>query len=140
MEEVTAPLPLLPKRRRRVMTMKMIIKNYKAPLPVLSLQKSQISNGMMSLDSKVPKKLSRKLSSFLLSSQNFSKAAESLGQVSFCTDPQELVSLSSLKLVLPNVTPLSLQFLHPISSPNGKVSPKDSSKICSRWLERRSPP
>ena len=89
------------------------------------LRKNQILSGAMSQVLKVPKKALRKQSSCLLNSLNFSKVLVNHGQVYCFMDHQELVRVSSPKLVLPSVTALSSQFHLQISWVNGKVSLKD---------------
>jgi hypothetical protein len=78
--------------------------------PMLSSPKNQTSNGKMSPAWKMPKMLSRKLSSF----QSDSQEVESLGKVSYFMALQELVKPFSPKPVLLKLKAHFSQFLLPI--------------------------
>jgi hypothetical protein len=82
--------------------------------PMLSSPKNQTSNGKMSPAWKMPKMLSRKLSSFQSDSKRSSQEVESLGKVSYFMALQELVKPFSPKPVLLKLKAHFSQFLLPI--------------------------
>lgn len=129
----TTTRPQLRKELSKRMRMK--TKNSKKVSVVQLFKKNLILNGMMSLDSSLPKKVSKKQSLCLLSSQNCSRVAESHGKVFYFMDHQVLARVSLLKLVLPSVIAHSFQFLLQIWLASGRVSPKSLLKTCSKWQE-----
>lgn len=129
----TAPRPPLRKELSKRMRMK--TKSCKKVSVVQLFKRNLISSGMMSLDSSLPKKVSKKQSLCLLSSQNCSRVAESHGKVFYFMDHQVLVRVSLLKHVLLNVIAHSFLFLLQIWLASGRVSLKSLSKTCSKWLE-----
>lgn len=89
------------------------------------LRKNQMSSGTMLPVLKAPKKDSRKQLSCLLNSHNFSRVPVNHGQAYCFMAHQELVRVSSPRLVQPSVTALSSRFHLRISWVNGKESLKD---------------
>lgn len=130
----TATRPPLRKELKKK-RMRMITKSCKKVSVMQLFKRNLTSNGTMSLDSSLPKKVSKKQSLCLLSSQNCFRVAESHGKVFYFMDHQVQVRVSLLKLVQPSAIAHSFQFLLQIWLASGRVSLKSLLKTCSKWLE-----
>jgi len=124
------------RRELRIKRMRMITRSFKKVSKELLFKRSQISNGMMYQVSSLQKRVSKKQSLCLSSSQNCSKVAESLGKVFYCTDHQAQVKVSWPKLVPPNAIVHSFLFRHQILWASGRASLKSLSKTCLKWPEK----
>mmetsp|Transcript_55927 Transcript_55927/g.77093 ORF Transcript_55927/g.77093 Transcript_55927/m.77093 type:complete len:243 (+) Transcript_55927:410-1138(+) len=120
--------------------MKMTKRSLSSRVPSLTplLLTSLTLPGMMLPVWRQPRNPLRRPSSCPLSSLSSSRVSVNHGEVSCCTDPPVLVSLSWLKLALLNAMVHSSQSVHLISSVNGWVSQKSSSSSCLRWPVIRS--